>query len=300
MTFSRLSSGLLVGIAALLILGPVTAGVAEDLTALRAVVNGQITGGALDAKQLKAADKVLTAIDKAEAVATEPKKYHKKVAKVLARTDQAEKKGVDLGTAPADLLSSMILDVEDVRAQAVRFRDTLVVDKNARKIANLVAKGDTKVLKAEAKETSGKKAKTYAGAGGQFQKGVEQGVKLRQKEIDSGVVTLEVTGHSLESNPQLMLGQKIEVAFSLEIDAGSAVFPQVELVDSQGNPASFTTEPSTDGDQKKVLISPDVPPDPAQYTLIIHGLDTQAGVIFESIGGVPLNETLSVTFSLVP
>jgi len=301
MSRSSIAGAFLLGTAAILFLfpAPAQADIGKDLGVLKSVVDARLAGGTLDRKQEKAAGRILQAIEKAD-VGLLRAKYLKKVAAVLKRTDQAIAKSVDLEDRDADLLDSLILAVTDHRAAAVRVRDVLFLEKSEKKIAGIVVKGDAKVTKAGAQLTNGKQAKSYGKAAGQFIKAEEKGLKLRQKEIDDGLVVFEVLSTSIDVSSTLAPGDLITVTFNLEVDPGRLQNPAAEILDAQGGQIPFGSLPSPSGDGTIMMLQADFPPGAADYTLKLHGQDSPIGDSLVSLDGVPLKLSVTRTFSVAP
>jgi hypothetical protein len=279
-----------------------SAGIPEELTAVRDAANGLLTGGTLEKAATKATEKVIAAVDKAEAFADDEVKYVKKAAAVLKKTDAAQKKGADLTVSAGGLLQALIDDSASKREDAVQAQNSLFIDKDKIKVGKTITKGDAKETKAVQKETNGSKGKLYAAASKLFVKARNDGVKLREKEIDKGLVVLEIVSTSLDASPSLVIGEFIEVEFNLPMDPGAiggssisvAAVGSEEQVPTQAEPPFVPDE-----NRINIFVAPDQLVPGQSYVLTIHGLDSDAGEVLESREGIPLKETFTIQFTAV-
>jgi hypothetical protein len=273
---------------------PAGADVGEELASLKANAEAQVAGGALEKKASKATTKLLKAIDKAEAIDTDPAKYLKKVAAVLKKADKAAGKGVDFGAADDDLLMAVEDAVDDQRDVAVVARDGLYLEKDTNKVAKKIAKGDAKVTKADGAPTAGKKANSLAKAFKQYVKAQSLGTKLRQKEIDKGLVVFDVVTTTLDSSSVYDPGTGIQIEFNLEVNPDQ-IRNLIRVTDGQG--LELTLDVIPQGPTELTVFVLDPLQQGTDYSLEIPGEDTQPGAAAASIDGVFLLTTYAKSFT---
>ncbi len=296
---TRIGLGAAVLAALLGLAGPVSADLGGDLANLRAAADLLLAGGTLDAGQTRAVNGILAAVGKAEAVADDLPKRIKKVAGVVKKVEKAVKKGVDLSTHAATLSATVDEEVLSLREQADQAGRPLQVDGDRAKIEKLMAKGDAAVTRAAAAATYGKHVKKAARAAKTFVKAKAKADQLFQRELDKGLLRLEVVSTSLDEIGAIPPGEPIFVFFNLPVDA-AVLLPGVVLITGgpTGGPYPLRLDGAPGGTGLELIIFSDPPLEPGTYSLVLLGQDSAGGKFVASTQGVPLAETFTLPFEI--
>jgi hypothetical protein len=293
-------------LAVLMIASAARAELDESLAALDQDVQDLLAGG-LEAPQEKAVNKIDRALDKVEALPPEPvSKVLKAVGKVAKSIEKAGKKGVDL-SVHAEQLSTDVADEADVlRGAAEIALEPLQLEKDRAKVQKGLDKGDKSAAKVDPAGPASKRIKINSKASKKYEKATATAVTLFQKEVDSGVLTLEVVSVTLEDGtpiadlPGVPWVTPLKITLNLKVDVGT-IGEVVRLERAaQAYPAELVGGGVTETDML-VVNFPSVPPPETDtaYTLVIRGSDGSEPFMV-SVHGVALKVTERIAINLLP
>jgi hypothetical protein len=267
-------------------------------------VEQQIAGGGLDDAQTKAAEKLVTAIDKAAAIpAGNAAKFASRLVKVATGVEKAAKKGLDLSTNLADLDSAVRTDLDRVATSADDLVEFLADARHKGKIASLLDKAAATRAKALALQPGSKRMKKLSGEARKIVSASAKADKYFEKELEDGVLQLEIEGIELNGQP-LTSGLKVtgpeftlEFQVSVPVEFGTIAAGAIVAEWSDGGESSGVQTGIPDESRKiTFLLDPLLP---GTYTLVIRGANDVREHL-AGVHGIPLGETVRLEFEVLP
>ncbi|MHC4469797.1 MAG: hypothetical protein ACYTDY_12180 [Planctomycetota bacterium] len=299
-------------VAGVICLGLAAAGFAVAATPREALGDLERTAeslrdGGLERKPVRLVEKLLSTIEKAQAVDEEDDgRFLKRLGAVMKRVDRAGKAGVDLSVQADALDVTVAQRVDGYLQNAEGLSSILQVKAHARKVGRLVERGRKALGKAEANPRGGKRTRLHARAARRLLAAGQKGELYRVEEIESGALALVVESVLLDASA-LTEGRSVvegehdlEIHVNLPVDFGAVSADMIVVERKEGENVEYFPVALLPSEDPLVLLSILPPLPPGVYTLIIRGEDDEIGPWLMGDYLVPLKSTVRIGFTIVP